>query len=299
MAEILDKYHESLKRTKDLTDKLESATSKLASATSDLHGVLGKLKGHVSTYGNLIGDLYQSQLKIERGMRTTGVSATALYGTLDSLNKTTNLSIQQSTKLFETFEKGYVGIRKMSVMKELIKDINDLGITAEETERIMGSLSEAQKKYTTIAERMNNGGKLTMFERMTLDPQVIRDMDTLFLKKKNLLKNDSKANFLGDVAAMEKQWADTWIQIQKSAVPVLTEIAKGVKSLLVSLDPAIKMLEKLTGNSSMVKLIAGVAAFKTIHPILRKFKDSKDDEKIGSKEKSKTGSGGPGSVGAT
>src|SRR5690606_31207109 len=99
--------------------------------------------------------------------------------------------IQKAQELFSAFEQGQVGIRKMSVLKDVVKDINEMGISAEETGRMLQSLTTAQNKYVDIIERMKGGGKLSFVEKLSLPPNVLRDLEAYREAQNSIFKNDS------------------------------------------------------------------------------------------------------------
>jgi len=261
MADNIESLTERLEQLERGSLKLSEQMSTLSGSVQSFSNALPHAKNTVDGLVGSLGKLYEVTLKTQRSMELTGSSVQQYQQSLDRLHSSTNLSVESSARLFSTLEKGFVGLRNADSLSNFIENVHELGLTAENTEEILNSASRAQSKYVDIIDRINNGGGLSISERLSLDPQVAKNMDQLALSMKGVMQANPEQNeFMTSMQNIKKIVEDLQVTTQKALTPLLQGFEKVAGFVSSTFSPIVKTLGALLGNNTFGPALSGLMA---------------------------------------
>ena len=227
------------------------------------------MQSQVNALGKELNDFYTVQARGERAFANMGIATTKYNETITTLSKNTNIARQDLQKMFETVEVGLVGLRNLGQMTTLIENINKIGITADETSRMLGNLAKAQQTSVTLFDRLASGGSLTMSERLKFDPQTVRDADAFTMTLQKIadaggkpLPLSSNQQFMKTIQESDKALKDFMLDMKIAFAPLIKEFAVVLKNATEAFKPLISAFATLSSMKGFTTFAVGALMVK-------------------------------------
>lgn len=152
----LDTLSDSVILVENSMERFDRMIGVVARASNSLSGIVQGLNSNFSGLGvtqtsllNTYEKYIQTFDKLNRSAMAYGNSSQVIEKRISNLTKVTNLSNKELTELTSMIDSKLLGVRNYSNIDGMIKRVNDLGKTAEETKRMLDSLAQTQSKYGT------------------------------------------------------------------------------------------------------------------------------------------------------
>lgn len=267
-------------------DKLTNSLSLLNNAIQILHRPFNYLEREIDSLSSELISYNKTVLEGARNLETLGASLRQYISIIDDIGKSSHLSNAEVADLFNTFNVNLRGERNFALMRKFSKTLNDIGIDAQQTSKLIISLANAQNKFGDVMERIDRGETIGVAERFLLGPEDARNIDIITKQIQGKLESTKSpmAEYNKAIQDMKKSTENLALNVQQSLAPVVEKIAQIITAVTPAITAVSNVIGKVLGNNvvstGLALMTLGLCAEKAFSKIINLINSFKDMPKI-------------------